>query len=281
MAQPLSLVFERRGRRLAEYQTSLSRIQKQQLVMPRLSLHDCVSWVFFTIIFNHRKGILDNMTHFLSPAFAGPSKIDIDDPLARSPEQLCSYCKKIPWANLPGEDEPGFPHQPSLTALKRSIGECVLCEFIAEAVAEVRTSIRVKHGGGSRGGNIVFDPRGQLADGRSVMRHFQYGDVPGDIVSRSEPPSEPKPDRPAYQFESDDEVRPWLFGNWWKSSDGVGSLQLTGLGVRLSRTPLMEDAEGNGKEIYYPDTGDTRVDLHFHGTFLRILADDGRIPCPL
>ncbi|KAJ5231536.1 uncharacterized protein N7469_006124 [Penicillium citrinum] len=214
------------------------------------------------------------MTHFLSPAFAGPSKIDIDDPLARSPEQLCSYCKKIPWANLPGEDEPGFPHQPSLTALKRSIGECVLCEFIAEAVAEVRTSIRVKHGGGSRGGNIVFDPRGQLADGRSVMRHFQYGDVPGDIVSRSEPPSEPKPDRPAYQFESDDEVRPWLFGNWWKSSDGVGSLQLTGLGVRLSRTPLMEDAEGNGKEIYYPDTGDTRVDLHFHGTFLRILADD-------
>lgn len=217
------------------------------------------------------------MTHYLSPAFAGPSQVDLDDPLARSPEQVCSYCKKIPWADLPGEDEAALPHQPSLAALKQSARKCMLCEFIAEAAAEVRTSVRVKHGGGSRGGHIVFDPTGTLADGRAVMRHFQYGDLPGDTVGGSSAPSEPRPGRPAYRFSDDDAVRPWLFGNWWASNDGVGPLQLVGLGVRLSRTPLMEDAEGNGKEVYYPDTGDTRVDLHFHGTFLRILADDGRL----
>ncbi|KAL4897583.1 heterokaryon incompatibility protein-domain-containing protein [Aspergillus ambiguus] len=150
----------------------------------------------------------------------------------------------------------------------------MLCEFIAEAAAEVRTSVRVKHGGGSRGGHIVFDPRGKLADGRAVMRHFQYGDLPGDVVGETSPPSEPKPDRPAYQFNDDNTVRPWLFGNWWASNEGVGPLQLVGLGVRLSRTPLIEDAEGNGEEIYYPGTESTRVNLHFHGTFLRILADD-------
>lgn len=216
------------------------------------------------------------MTHFLSPSLAGPSKIDIDDPLARSPEQVCSYCKRIPWADLPGEDEPALPHQPSLRALKQSTKECVLCEFIAEAIAEVRTSIRVKHGGGSRGGHTIYDPKGQLADGRSVMRHFQYGDMPG-VQTGGSAPSEPKPGQPEYRFSDDRMVRPWLFGNWWESGDGRGSLQLVGLGVRVSRTPLIEDAEGNGKEIYYQENGATRVDLYFHGTFLRILADDGRL----
>ena len=51
-------------------------------------------------------------------------------------------------------------------------------------------------------------------------------------------------------------------------------LQLLGLGVRLARTPNVEDAEGNGKEIQGLE-GDSFVHLNFHGSYLQVKVGDG------
>ena len=204
------------------------------------------------------------MTHFLSPTLACFS----NDPLRNNVQYICRYCEAIQFADLPSEDEPGFPHQPSLQALKKSAASCALCALILDAVSEIRKSIDVIYKGGKRCGAIEYDPEGQLPDGRQVMGHFQLGDyhIGSDVHA----------DKPGYPFADDVSVRPWLFGNWWKTRDSSATLQLIGLGVRLARTPNIEDAEGNGREIHY-DTGDTRVDLHYHGSFLRIRTEDGMI----
>jgi hypothetical protein len=141
-------------------------------------------------------------------------------------------------------------------------------------VFEVRKSIEVKYKGGSRGALIGYDPKGQLPDGRQVMGHFQFGDYHIGSNRLVGVPEEPAPDKPGYPFADDASIRPWIFGNWWKTRDSCATLQLIGLGVRLSRTPNIEDAEGNGKEIHY-ENGNTRVNLYYHGTFLRIRTEDG------
>jgi hypothetical protein len=210
------------------------------------------------------------MTHFLSPDLASFGT----DPLGHNVQDICKFCEAIPFANLPSEDEPGFPHQPSVQALKTSAARCALCSLLLDAVLEVRKSIDVKYKGGSRGGFTEYSPEGQLPDGRQVMGHFQLGDyyIGSDTIGGA--PKEPDLDRPSYPFGDDTSIRPWLFGNWWKLRDSSATLQLIGLGVRLSRTPNIEDAEGNGKEIHY-DNGNIRVDLYYHGTLLRIRTEDG------
>ena len=62
-------------------------------------------------------------------------------------------------------------------------------------------------------------------------------------------------------------LRPWLFGNWYKSGL-VGSEQLlmVGLGVRLGTSGKIEDAVGNG--------GDT---INIRGSYLRFRTDQGAV----
>lgn len=209
------------------------------------------------------------MTHFLSPTLASfPS-----DLLSHNIEHICQYCKAIRFADLPGEDEPGFPHQPSLKALKGSANQCALCALILGAAYEVRKSVDLRHKGIGRGGWVGYQA-GELSDGTQTMGHFQLGDFGPGSDTCVEGPAQPATDMPGYLFADDAFIRPWLFGNWWKSRNSSGPLQLIGLGVRLATTPNMEDAEGNGNEIYYPN-GNPRIDLYYHGTFLRIRTEDG------
>lgn len=63
-----------------------------------------------------------------------------------------------------------------------------------------------------------------------------------------------------------DVLRPWIFGNWWKIEDFTDDLysdysspQLIGIGVRVSKPPIIRDAEGNSKE-----------EVIYHGSGLRI-----------
>lgn len=49
----------------------------------------------------------------------------------------CSSCKEIPFHNLPSEDEPAFPHQPSLAALESSAKTCHFCKLTLLAAGEL------------------------------------------------------------------------------------------------------------------------------------------------
>lgn len=188
--------------------------------------------------------------------------------------QLCKYCTAIPFADLPSEERPALPHQPSLAALRTSATTCSLCSLILDAGSSVRTYVEIEHRGLSDGSMRSYDPSYELADGRKVMANFRQGHyTPGSdgLMSRW-PENQPPSSKPPYPFGSDKTVRPWLFGNWWKLGES-GPLQLIGLGVRFAPSPNIEDAEGNG-QIKHFDNGD-RVLIDYHGTFLRICAEDG------
>lgn len=214
------------------------------------------------------------MTHFLSREFGQFG----DDPLRHNIQFVCQYCEEIPFAKLPSEDEPGITHQPSLKALKISAQECALCSLILEAALETRKLIDAKHKGISVDVTKEYDPRNDLPDGRQTMSHFQLGGSMPSSNGYAQPSPLPTAFKPSFPFSDDASVRPWLFGNWWKSTKTTHAnapLQLMGLGVRLSQSPNIEDAEGNGEKIVYSE-GNTRVDLFYHGTFLRLRADDGQ-----
>jgi len=65
-------------------------------------------------------------------------------------------------------------------------------------------------------------------------------------------------------------LRPWLFGGWWKFRDSANGDQLIGLGVRLSRSPFLEHAEGNALGV--------RVNsIALRGTHLRLRVAEGEL----
>lgn len=70
---------------------------------------------------------------------------------------------------------------------------------------------------------------------------------------------------PRSRFPAGIDVRPWIFGNWYKSSfaDKKESLQLVGLGVRFGTGPSIEAAVGNSTK-----------EVKLNGTFLRVRTDD-------
>jgi hypothetical protein len=186
---------------------------------------------------------------------------------------ICALCKKISFATLPFEDEPGIPHQTSLSVLKDSAKSCALCNLILEACTQVRGEVDDEHRGVTKARWIVSHPGAVLHSGKRI-----YGQLLGGIYAPGlnfgiEPVENQKPQKPSYSFADDLSVRPWLFGNWWKPRSPEGPSQLMGLGVRLAATPNIEDAEGNGEEIEVNQRHGLRV--HFNGTYLRFRTEDG------
>jgi len=49
----------------------------------------------------------------------------------------CKICKDIPFHNLPSEDEPALPHQPTLAALESSADTCYFCKLILLIAGEL------------------------------------------------------------------------------------------------------------------------------------------------
>ena len=57
-------------------------------------------------------------------------------------------------------------------------------------------------------------------------------------------------------------LRPWLYGNWWRSPAPETPMQLIGLGVRLGTSPSIQDAVGS-----------TKKEVRLRGTQLRFRVD--------
>ncbi|KAK4233393.1 heterokaryon incompatibility protein-domain-containing protein [Achaetomium macrosporum] len=181
---------------------------------------------------------------------------------------ICKYCWAIPFPELPFEDEPGVSHQPSLAALKDSASTCALCHLILKAVNLIRKDVASERKGkpGAFGGSLAFNPDG----GITHFGMYQPGtnsrsisDQGSDDGASSESAGTGSAGFAHDDDDDDDCLRPWLFGNWWKDTNG--RLQLIGLGVRLAPTPHIHDAEGND--------GST---VHYRGSFLRIRTDDNQ-----
>jgi hypothetical protein len=181
----------------------------------------------------------------------------------------CDLCQGIPFQNLPSEEEDALPHQPSLDALEISAEACSICKLILWAAG---CSLA------SPGGGVAYHPGVTLPSGRKVTCEFIEGNYGGlDLMHGLEngavflDPSSAKADLrapifidPCSRFPTGANVRPWLFGNWYRSPFEKKPLLLVGLGVRLGTGPSIEEAEGNSKEK-----------IRFKGTYLRIRTDDG------
>ena len=195
---------------------------------------------------------------------------------------ICSICKAIPFRNLPSEDEPGYPHQPSLQALRASAKGCHLCRLILFAVDENKDLINNDHRGipCNNGAWKQFDPGRTVAPGRTrfevtVLGAYLPGSnkISGRWPGAVDPPST-GPDKPGYPFRDDTAVRPWLFGSWWRYDDSGPADLLVGLGVRVGQTGLLGDGEGN-KTFVQTDQGKVEDHVTFRGTHLRLRVRDG------
>ena len=77
-------------------------------------------------------------------------------------------------------------------------------------------------------------------------------------------------DGPDYTFVNDESMKPYLYGNWYRSFAAAvedqedGELKLIGLGVGLGTSPTIENGEGNSSE-----------ESHCRGTALRVRAMEG------
>ncbi|OQV03642.1 hypothetical protein CLAIMM_08660 [Cladophialophora immunda] len=185
---------------------------------------------------------------------------------------LCEFCDNIPFGDLPSEEQDALPHQPSLDALEASKESCQICSLIWWAAGCSLVDI---------GGMVALRPGVEYPSGRSIMTReteSNYSFLGGmramengaAMIDNSDP--EPDLREPAFldpraRFPADDKssnnIRPWLFGSWYKSPFTDRPLQLIGLGVRLGTGPSIETAEGNSND-----------DVRIRGTFLRIRTDD-------
>jgi hypothetical protein len=198
-----------------------------------------------------------------------------------SARDICDLCNSIPFEQLPSEEDPGYPHQPSLAALEISAAKCLLCKMILEAVDEVRRSIHNEMRGIKESRYVMTYPKDKRTGVRrtvylgQAVPHRIFGDpevgqMSEDICSRLL--LERLSQHAKYPG---DVLRPWLFGNWWVRCDDLNegfdqTRQLIGIGVRLGKTPPIHNAEGNSKE-----------EVIYRGSGLRIRTDDGRLTLPL
>ncbi|OAP60541.1 hypothetical protein AYL99_05543 [Fonsecaea erecta] len=186
---------------------------------------------------------------------------------------LCDVCDKIPFADLPSEEQDAIPHHPSLDALQASYQSCDICTLIWWAAGCSLVDV---------GGMVAFRPGVKYPSGRKIMTRETEGNYSPLAGLRALEngasmfdTSGPEPDfrepvfvNPRERFPKDDEssrkIRPWLFGSWYKSPFTNKPLQLIGLGVRLGTGPSIEEAVGNNDK-----------DVRIRGTFIRIRTDDG------
>jgi len=204
-----------------------------------------------------------------------------------NPSALCSYCKQIPWLDLPSELDPGLPHQPSLRALRLSADTCSLCHLILQTAMRVRERVDNEHRGKSEGEwwrhNSHITPEGPNLCLREYEGVYSIGSDGRTRVYAQENSDWAK--KPGYPFLDDTTVRPWLYGGWWYCHPHNEQLQLLGLGVRLAKAADIISGEGNGKEILTQNHG-LSVDVVLHGTDLRVATADGEchffsLPCSL
>lgn len=203
--------------------------------------------------------------------------------MSRECYRLCEFCKVIPFQDLPSEDEEGFPHQPSLEALKASAAVCALCYLILDAVFSLRKRIEDEGNAGTVAEvqDYYGRPR-EMPSGRTVMEIVSLGAYyPGSHAMVTSRPAagggKPVSVQSGYAFADDTSIRPWLFGNWWKADDSGSQLQLIGLGIRLAATPNMEDAEGNCFELRCDSNTVLPPSIVYRGSYLRIRTDDGKL----
>ena len=193
--------------------------------------------------------------------------------------RLCTVCKRIPFSQLPSEEEPGLPHHPSFAALQRSARTCDLCRFLTEALNSVQRKIQIAAGhtptaqGASQDDFWIaaYIPY-TYADSSTGMEIMHYGrqrpSINDDIemdLDRTPRPNDNASTSTAGAGRTQAVYRPYIFGSWWRLRGSQSPDQLVGLGVRLGRTPNLVDALGNSRECQV-----------LHGTHLRLRVPDGR-----
>jgi hypothetical protein len=196
---------------------------------------------------------------------------------------ICAVCRNIPFAKLPAEDEPAYPHQPSLEALAASAAQCQLCGFIQEAIAQLRTEIDNERNKRQAPRFTMFSSADKDTGLQSQL--FFGPALPADLSGASQlgtggalggNPNASKSGRPMSKLFGRKEkepryevVRPWLYGSWWTLNKVNGGSQpaykLIGVGVRVAKTPNITDAEGNDGKL-----------VKLRGTQFRIRTLDGR-----
>lgn len=202
----------------------------------------------------------------LGPAKSGGPSTNLE------PNSLCMICRNINFQTLPSEVEPGTPHQPSLAALKVSARTCTLCAMILQAAMTIRDDVNAEFNGQPKSAWIGYNPTIDKPDGKKLqIRMIQGRYSPGTHMGTGPRPGEPEQERnfvKQFPFESDDVLKPWLFGSWWELAKDQGPTQLIGLGVRLGRLPDVEYGEGN-KVNKQTESGTVMDSITLRGTFLR------------
>lgn len=208
--------------------------------------------------------------------------------------EVCDVCKTIKLEDLPHEEDLGIPHHANIADLESSAKDCGLCQVIFLSVAEIAAVIL--HDRDAAKTNEMFSeftsaltnrpriiaftgfksqsPYGeeslfQSKDGQhKYKRYAGYWAFDDGIFSGSSGYEGPVYMRPSAVFEDADRLRPYLFGNWWKSATG-GCDQLIGLGVRAGTSPRPEDAVGNTEDMVHMRGSSFRFRTG-HGTFSSI-----------
>ena len=179
--------------------------------------------------------------------------------------QICGLCQNIPWDRLPSEEEPALSHSPSLDALNLSAQSCALCSMLSLALVDLDTPHAPEEGP-----RWTITTSYPLRTGGKRIEVVEYGESPS--IDERNNNSATFDDLP--QVHQLGRLRPFLFGSWWKFKDSNTPNQLIGLGVRLGRTPLIEDAQGNERNFVGED-GIVNQRIVFRGTHIRLRIGEG------
>lgn len=154
--------------------------------------------------------------------------------------------------------------------------------MIIQAISDVRQSIESEVRGEPEGRCVMTYPqryhngvRVSCCFGPSAPSHLTQSDgfgpsAPSNLNQFNDFGRESAPLHTNYPG---DALRPWVFGNWWKIEDSTNDHysnysfpQLIGIGVRVSNSPRIHDAEGNSEEK-----------VTYRGSGSRIRIYDGRL----
>ena len=158
-------------------------------------------------------------------------------------DDLCELCASIPFARLPSENEPAYPHQPNIPALETSASKCRLCLVISFAAKSFKEQIAFEKTHGIDKAPVPWKmalPRAVTSSNISTIRFLGWESTESSeqldlrhlrqnteiaIRNRTEHESNVK--------------RPWIYGNWWileipQAFPAIIRHQLIGIGVRLT-----------------------------------------------
>lgn len=213
-----------------------------------------------------------------------------DDGSYRPEDLMCKLCLATPWTSLPPEEYPAYLHYESRAALEESAKSCVVCQFILRAATS-----HLKESNGSRKGkgywrnmfNVNYIEAGET---RRVMYVEELGAnlhpissqptasavaPTGKISSTGNHESLPHDPADVLRMESlsltasNDSMKVWLYGNWWKQSElyptnDTRDLYLLGIGARFAATGSIHDAPGSSRDT-----------INLRGSAIRVCSSDG------